>query len=67
MFCQKPVNDSFKCSFCEAVSCEPCFISQFEIKDKPRCINCDQEIIQNSENETKMESNNIEFEKNGKI
>ena len=67
MFCQKPVNDSFKCSFCEAVSCEPCFISQFEIKDKPRCINCDQEIIQNSENETKMESNNIEFEKNVKI
>ena len=67
MFCQKQVNDSFKCSFCEAVSCEPCFISQFEIKDKPRCINCDQEIIQNSEYETKIESNNIEFEKNDKI
>jgi len=67
MFCQKAVNDSFKCSFCEAVSCQRCFLSQFGIKDKPRCINCDQEIIQNSENETKMESNNIEFEKNDKI
>ena len=67
MFCQSPVNNSFKCSFCEAVSCEPCFLSQFEVKDKPRCVNCDQEIIQNSEYETKIESNNIEFEKNDKI
>ena len=67
MFCQKKTDDSRKCIFCGAVSCEECYLLQFEKKNIPTCYNCDQEIVQNSSSEQKIENNKIEYEQNEEV
>ena len=47
MFCSHKANCPYICSFCNALSCEQCYLSQFQQKDVPRCIQCDQELIEN--------------------
>ena len=47
MFCSQNTNGPYVCSFCNALSCEQCYLSQFQQKDVPRCILCDQELIEN--------------------
>ena len=61
MFCSQNTNGPYVCSFCNALSCEQCYLSQFQQKDVPRCILCDQELIENKniQMNNKIEVNNI--------
>ena len=57
MFCEKPIYCPYKCEFCQALSCELCFFKQFETKENPLCLNCEQKIVLDSNSESKNKSN----------
>ena len=59
MSCQTQTPGPYKCSFCQALSCENCYLSQYEQKDIPRCILCEQELIENNIQQVKNINNNI--------
>ena len=66
MSCQKETPGPYKCSFCQTLSCEKCFYSQFQLKDTPRCLLCDQELVENPEAK-ELKENNINEEDNNNI
>ena len=62
MFCNQNTDGPYACSFCNALACENCYLSQFQQKDVPRCILCEQELIENKNinMENNKAYNNIE-------
>ena len=63
--CNKKTDGPYKCSFCNALSCENCYLNQFSQKDTPRCSLCDQELTEN--NEKKVVNNKYDDQYNNNI
>ena len=60
--CNQKTNGPYKCKFCNAVSCENCYLNQFAQKDTPKCALCDQDLIENkvdNKNNNEQKDNNL--------
>ena len=60
MVCNTKKQCPYICSFCSSLSCEECYLQQFQQKDKPRCLLCDQDLIENK-NQLNNNKNDEEF------
>ena len=58
--CNQKTEGPYICKFCNAVSCENCYLNQFSQKDTPKCALCDQDLIENKERKNNNINNNKE-------
>ena len=58
--CSQKTDGPYICGFCNALSCEKCYLNQFSQKDIPRCALCDQELVENKFNKkNNAQQNNL--------
>ena len=58
--CNQKTEGPYICKFCNAVSCENCYLNQFSQKDTPKCALCDQDLIENKGSKKNKQNNNNE-------
>ena len=58
--CNQKTEGPYICKFCNAVSCENCYLNQFSQKDTPKCALCDQDLIENKGSKNNKKNNNNE-------
>jgi len=63
--CNTKTDGPYKCSFCNALSCENCYLNQFAQKDTPRCTLCDQQLSEN--NDRKVANNKYDNQYNNNV
>ena len=56
--CSQKTDGPYICGFCNALSCEKCYLNQFSQKDIPRCALCDQELVENKFNKKNNDQKN---------
>ena len=58
--CSQKTDGPYICGFCNALSCEKCYLNQFSQKDISRCALCDQELVENKFNKkNNAQQNNL--------